>query len=76
MTDRKKALEQEINQLHHWSNGPKMTELREKLMPYLRMEKLTKEMADALIQQVTVWPAEEDDGVGNFHRKIEIAWNF
>ena len=76
MTDRKKALEQEVNQLHHWSNGPKMTELREKLMPYLRMEKLTKEMADALIQQVTVWPAEEDDGVGNFHRKIEIAWNF
>ena len=53
-----------------------MTELREKLLPYLRTEKLTKEMADALIQQVTVWPAEEGSGADAFERKIEIMWNF
>ena len=76
MADRKTALEQEVEQLLHWSNGPKMTELREQLLPYLRTEKLTKEMADALIRQVTVWPAEEGNGSGIFERKIEIAWNF
>ena len=76
MTDRKTALEQEVKQLLHWSNIPKMTELREKLLPYLRTEKLTKEMADALIRQVTVWPAEEGSGADAFKRKIEIMWNF
>lgn len=76
MTDRKTALEQEVEQLLHWSNVPKMTELREKLLPYLRIQKLTKEMADSLIQQVTVWPAEEGNGADAFERKIEIMWNF
>lgn len=76
LADRKKALEQEVEQLLHWSNVPKMTELREKLLPYLRTKKLTKEMADALIRQVTVWPAGEETDTGALERKIEITWNF
>lgn len=76
LADRKKALEQEGEQLLHWSNVPKMTELREKLLPYLRTKKLTKEMADALIRQVTVWPAGEETDTGALERKIEITWNF
>lgn len=75
LTQRREALDARAAQLLQKAAPPPLDQARQKLLPLLRPDRLTRELSDALIDHVTVWPA-PPDGAGPSRRKIGIAWKF
>lgn len=76
LSQRLSVVKSEVETLSHSSELTNSDELRQKMLPYLQADRLTREMADALIERVTIWPAEEGEGQAPGKRKIEISWKF
>ena len=71
----KQSLETRMEQLARQTALPPLEEIKQKLLPFLQADQLTREMSDALIDHVTVWPVRANTGISS-PRKIEIMWKF
>lgn len=75
LLQQKQLLEGKASQLSQKSALPDFEKTKQRLLPYLFADCLTKDMTDALIDHVTVWPLETNGDAGKT-RKIEITWKY
>lgn len=75
LLQQKQLLEENASKLSQKAAFPDFEKTKQQLFPYLVADCLTKDMTDALIDHVTVWPLEANGDADNT-RKIEITWKY